>query len=199
MLLSSLVVLVVALGGEFPVYSGLVGGAPINDSVSERVSEILGDVSPWAGALRHVENSGICGGTSLLKLLPACCSLHDRNYSRCVLSLRVCGPHFHTTYVVLVLCGPQQPRHRTANSLVEWWSESLCLSKPPRHREVLDILKPGSSSMIGLFEEHGPCLINNDSSTVRLNPQSWNQDSNVYVFHPAYSIHPAHHQNPACT
>ena len=33
--------------------------------------------------------------------------------------------------------------------------------------------------MIGLFQEHGPCLINNDSSAVRLNPQSWNQNSNV--------------------
>ena len=33
--------------------------------------------------------------------------------------------------------------------------------------------------MIGLFQEHGPCLINNDSSTVRSNPQSWNQNSNV--------------------
>jgi len=44
---------------------------------------------------------------------------------------------------------------------------------------------PGSSSMIGLFEEHGPCLINNDTSTIRLNPQSWNQASNIlYVDQP---------------
>jgi len=179
MLLSSLAVLVVTLGGEFLVYNGLVGGAPINATVSERVSEIAGDVSPWAGALRHVENSGICGGTPLLKLLPTCCSSYDRNHPWRVLSFRVCGPHFRTTYVVLVLCSPQQPRHRTAYGLVEWRSESLCLSKPPRHREVLDILKPGSSSMIGLLDEHGPCLINNDSNTVRLNPQSWNQDSNM--------------------
>ena len=35
--------------------------------------------------------------------------------------------------------------------------------------------------MFGLFQEHGPCLINNDSSTIRLNPQSWNENSNVYV------------------
>ena len=45
--------------------------------------------------------------------------------------------------------------------------------------EVLNIPKPGSSSMLGLVQEHGPCLINNDSSAVRLNPQSWNQNSNM--------------------
>lgn len=44
---------------------------------------------------------------------------------------------------------------------------------------------PGSSSMLGLFQEHGPCLINNDSSTVRLNSQSWNENSNMlYIDQP---------------
>ncbi|KAG5725635.1 hypothetical protein E4T56_gene1747, partial [Termitomyces sp. T112] len=33
---------------------------------------------------------------------------------------------------------------------------------------------PGSSSMVGLFQELGPCRIKNDSSTVSLNPFSWN-------------------------
>ncbi|KAF9788629.1 serine carboxypeptidase [Thelephora terrestris] len=44
---------------------------------------------------------------------------------------------------------------------------------------------PGSSSMLGLFQEHGPCLINNDSSSIRLNPRSWNENSNMlYVDQP---------------
>ncbi|KAF8960015.1 serine carboxypeptidase [Flammula alnicola] len=44
---------------------------------------------------------------------------------------------------------------------------------------------PGSSSMIGLFQEHGPCRITNDSSSVTLNPFSWNNESNVlYIDQP---------------
>ncbi|KAA1476177.1 serine carboxypeptidase [Dentipellis sp. KUC8613] len=44
---------------------------------------------------------------------------------------------------------------------------------------------PGSSSMIGLFQENGPCRINNDSSSVSLNPNSWNEFANVlYIDQP---------------
>jgi len=38
---------------------------------------------------------------------------------------------------------------------------------------------PGSSSMLGLFQENGPCRINNQSSGVDLNPTSWNDYANV--------------------
>ncbi|KAF8887450.1 serine carboxypeptidase [Gymnopilus junonius] len=44
---------------------------------------------------------------------------------------------------------------------------------------------PGSSSMIGLLQENGPCRINNDTTTVSLNPFSWNNDANVlYIDQP---------------
>jgi len=44
---------------------------------------------------------------------------------------------------------------------------------------------PGSSSMIGLFQEHGPCRITNDSSSVTPNPYSWNNQVNIlYIDQP---------------
>ncbi|EEP79450.1 hypothetical protein UREG_04296 [Uncinocarpus reesii 1704] len=44
---------------------------------------------------------------------------------------------------------------------------------------------PGSSSMIGLFQEHGPCSVNNDSSTTTPNPWSWNNKVNMlYIDQP---------------
>ncbi|KAI9853762.1 MAG: hypothetical protein M1824_000912 [Vezdaea acicularis] len=44
---------------------------------------------------------------------------------------------------------------------------------------------PGSSSMIGLFQENGPCIINDDSDTTTLNPWSWNNEVNMlYIDQP---------------
>ncbi|KAI0634438.1 alpha/beta-hydrolase [Trametes polyzona] len=44
---------------------------------------------------------------------------------------------------------------------------------------------PGCSSMIGLFQEHGPCMVNPDGQTTVLNPFSWNNISNViYIDQP---------------
>ncbi|KAI0767725.1 alpha/beta-hydrolase [Fomes fomentarius] len=44
---------------------------------------------------------------------------------------------------------------------------------------------PGCSSMIGLFQEHGPCQVNSDGKTTVLNPFSWNNLSNIiYIDQP---------------
>jgi carboxypeptidase C (cathepsin A) len=34
--------------------------------------------------------------------------------------------------------------------------------------------------MLGLFQELGPCRINNQSTGVDLNPMSWNNRANLY-------------------
>ncbi|KAJ9606535.1 hypothetical protein H2200_008543 [Cladophialophora chaetospira] len=44
---------------------------------------------------------------------------------------------------------------------------------------------PGSSSMIGLLQENGPCNINHDSNSTTLNPWSWNNEVNMlYIDQP---------------
>ncbi|KFA55265.1 hypothetical protein S40293_04966 [Stachybotrys chartarum IBT 40293] len=44
---------------------------------------------------------------------------------------------------------------------------------------------PGGSSMLGLLQENGPCMVNSDSKSTVLNPWSWNNEVNMlYIDEP---------------
>jgi hypothetical protein len=57
------------LSGEFPVHNGVVGGAPANPTILEKVVDaVVDDVSSQLLGLRYVENSGVCGTPFLLNV-----------------------------------------------------------------------------------------------------------------------------------
>jgi len=45
---------------------------------------------------------------------------------------------------------------------------------------------PGSSSLIGFFQEHGPCIIDDGETRIKVNPYPWNTRANtLYIESPA--------------
>jgi carboxypeptidase C (cathepsin A) len=40
---------------------------------------------------------------------------------------------------------------------------------------------PGSSSLLGLFVENGPCYVNEDSNSTRLSEWSWNNEGSLLI------------------
>ncbi|ROW08992.1 hypothetical protein VMCG_02997 [Cytospora schulzeri] len=59
-----------------------------------------------------------------------------------------------------------------------WFIESR---KDPHHAPLSIWLNggPGGSSLMGMLAENGPCIINDDSNSTRLNPWSWNNEVNM--------------------
>ncbi|KAJ7725953.1 serine carboxypeptidase [Mycena metata] len=129
--------------GQFLVVDGVVGGVPKSNSFrTEAVqAEPLRSFTTTPGALRTVENSGVC----------------------------------ETTPGVLQVSGYGDI---AANQSIFFWYFAARNNPETAPLSLWFNGGPGSSSMLGLFQELGPCRITNDSSGVTLNPFSWNTDSN---------------------
>ncbi|KAJ7629038.1 serine carboxypeptidase, partial [Roridomyces roridus] len=140
-LLSLATVVLAAKGpGQIPVREGVMGGVR---TTPRPVS--AAKVQPFAttpGALRVVENSGICETT---------------------LGVSQASGYGDITSTESIFFWYFAARNNPDTAPLSLWFNG----------------GPGSSSMIGLLQENGPCRITNDSKSVTLNPYSWNTDANV--------------------
>jgi len=96
------------------------------------------------------------------------------------------GVKSYSGYVTLpagTLSDSQQSQDYTINTFF-WFFESR---NDPKNSPTSFWMNggPGSSSMIGLFQENGPCHVGSDSNSTYLNPWSFNNISNmIYVDQP---------------
>ncbi|KAK7052066.1 Alpha/Beta hydrolase protein [Favolaschia claudopus] len=119
---------------------------PSSDSNGPTIHKFASAITD--GALRYVNNSGICETTP--------------------------GVHTMSGYV-------------DTSSTVHTWFWFFAARNAPETAPFTLWLNggPGCSSMIGLFQENGPCTVNSDQRTTTLNPNSWNTVSNMlYIDQP---------------
>lgn len=164
---SLLAVLPVAtvLGAQIPVLDNIIGGTAV-DSVLDQSKLNLESVQPAAttpGKLRVTENSGVCETT-------------DGVYQA--------SGYGDLTADESIFFWFFEARNNPDTAPLSVWLNGGVSAVPTNLKNVwltdhYWIQQPGSSSMIGLFQENGPCRINNDSSDVSLNPNSWNEVSNM--------------------
>lgn len=120
-------------------------------------------------ALRFVENSGVCETTPGVRQISGYIDV-GTNMSMVSFEQGLCS---HSSdrliIVVLVLRVPTRTRHSTDYSLV---CVRLVSCHFPSANNFINRLHggPGCSSMIGLFQENGPCRVNPDRLTTTINP-----------------------------
>ncbi|KAJ7876222.1 alpha/beta-hydrolase [Mycena leptocephala] len=127
--------------GQIPIRGGVIGGVATNISPTVQ-PEVLQPFATTPGALRVVENSGVCETTPGV--------FQASGYGDLTSTKSIFFWYFAA-------------RNSPATAPLSLWFNG----------------GPGSSSMIGLLQELGPCRITNDSSSVTLNPFSWNTNSNL--------------------
>ncbi|KAJ7932827.1 serine carboxypeptidase [Mycena leptocephala] len=146
--------------GQIPIRNGVVGGVgakksttlptstPTSTPTKTTTSIPTSTPTTTPGALRVVENSGICETTPGV--------FQASGYGDLTSTESIFFWYFAAR------------NNATTAPLTLWFNGG-----------------PGSSSMIGLLQEHGPCRISNNSESVTLNPFSWNTNSNIlYIDQP---------------
>ncbi|KAJ7452963.1 serine carboxypeptidase [Mycena galericulata] len=133
--------------GQIPIRNGVIGGVGAPKPATVK-SQVLQPLATTPGALRVVENSGICETTPGV--------LQASGYGDITATESIFFWYFAA-------------RNNPATAPLSLWFNG----------------GPGSSSMIGLLQENGPCRITNNSESVTLNPFSWNTNANVlYIDQP---------------
>ncbi|KAF7342668.1 Carboxypeptidase [Mycena sanguinolenta] len=127
--------------GQIPIRGGVIGGVSPAQTTPVK-AETLKTVVTTPGALRVVENSGICETTPDV--------FQASGYGDLTATESIFFWYFAA-------------RHNPGTAPLTLWFNG----------------GPGSSSMLGLLQELGPCRITNDSSSVTLNPFSWNNNANM--------------------
>ncbi|KAH7340241.1 Alpha/Beta hydrolase protein [Rhizoctonia solani] len=138
-----------ALAGQFPEYDGIVGGVPKGSAVK---SAALVATEPDAATI------------------PTPVAPGQLRYKE---NTGVCGINHPGVY--------QASGYADLTSRESMWFWFFEARNNPDTAPFSIWLNggPGSSSMIGLFQEVGPCRINKDETTVSRNPYSWNEYSNM--------------------
>ncbi|KAK7052186.1 carboxypeptidase [Favolaschia claudopus] len=127
--------------GQIPIRDGVIGGVA-STKAAPVAAAVLKSFATTPGALRVVENSGICETTPGV--------FQASGYGDLTASNSIFFWYFAA-------------RNNPSTAPLTLWFNG----------------GPGSSSMLGLLQENGPCRITNDSSSVTPNPYSWNTNSNM--------------------
>ncbi|KAJ1310422.1 hypothetical protein OPQ81_007156 [Rhizoctonia solani] len=146
-----------ALAGQFPEFDGIVGGVP-KDTVTKGAALVV--TEPEAMAADAIPTTISPGKLRFVENSGVC----------------------ETTPGVYQASG-----YADLTSRQSMWFWFFAARNSPDTAPLSIWLNggPGSSSMIGLFQENGPCRINQDKSTLSHNPYSWNEHSNMlYIDQP---------------
>jgi len=150
--------------GQVPVVDGVIGGGPAGEVLSLLGTDAMDGSRRFKNLLTHNTTDAPAPNNSSVQIIgsPSICSNSPNQ------------PASLTGYI-----SPDPSR-----SLFFWYLEAR---RNPDQAPLILWLNggPGSSSMIGLFQENGPCRIKLDSSGFDANPESWNENANmIYVDQP---------------